>query len=207
MNKLKFKFKLGFTLIELMVAITIFAIITVISYRTISSLIIAKERLANSQKKWGSVVNAISLISDNLNKVIPLSIRGNSEELLPALLGLEKLNNKNDSQLEFTISGYIKDQVIGSIPPKRIGFRFIHGDLYVVTWPVLNRVPFTTPSSELILSNISEFKVEYYGADKKWYLNWPLENTQSMSTLPRGVRLYMKLDTGEEIVRVWAIGV
>lgn len=206
MNKKKLKFELGFTLIELMVAITIFAIITTISYRTISSLIITKERLTNAQKKWGSVVNAVSLISDSLNKIIPLTIRGNSGELLPALIGLEKLNSKNDSQLEFTISGYIKDQVIGTIPPKRIGFRFVQGDLYIVFWPVLNRAPLTVPSAELVLSNIKEFKIEYYGNDKKWYLNWPMQNTQSISILPKGIRLYMRLDSGEEITRVWAVG-
>lgn len=207
MNKHKFKFKLGFTLIELMVAITIFAIITVISYRTISSLITTKERLTNAQEKWGSVANAISLISDNLNKVIPLTIRGNSGEILPALLGLEKLNNKNDSQLEFTISGYIKDQIIGTISPKRIGFRFVQGNLYIVNWPVLNRVPLTISSAELILSSIKEFKIEYYGTDKRWYTNWPISDIQSKNVLPRGIRLYMKLDSGEEITRVWAIGV
>ena len=193
----------GFTLIELLVAITIFAIISVISYRTITSLVNTQQVVTAAQNKWGGIAKAISRISTTWNRAIPLAFRDENSLIQPAVLGKNKLQGDYDAQLELTASGFIGDPEYGSTPPKRVGFRFLNGQLYLVSWPSLNRVQSTVPRVDLLLGNVAEFNVNFYYPDKQWRDTWPLDNG-NYTNLPPGVKVYIKMNSGEEITRVWS---
>ena len=192
----------GFTLIELMVAIMIFAIISVISYRTISSLVATKQVVTVAQDKWGALARAVNSMSTYWDRVIPLTVRDENGMLIPAVIGKNKLSGNSDSQLEFTISGFVGDEVYGSTPPRRIGFRYLNGNLYIVTWMYMNRVPNTKPQIELILNNVSSFTVEFLYPDNQWHDTWPADNN-SFANIP-GLKMRIKLTSGEEVERKWA---
>lgn len=192
----------GFTLIELMIAIMIFAIISIISYRIISSLLITKQVVTDAQNKWGNLAHSINRISNAINSAIPLVIRDSQGTIVPATLGKKKLSQQFDAQLELTISGRIGDTIYGTSPPKRIGFRFINGTLYQISWPTLNRVITTTPRVDILLNNISSFTVNYLYPDKQWRDMWPLD-TPSFVLLPNGIKISIKMDSGEDIERLW----
>src|SRR6185437_688239 len=130
----------GFTLIELMVAILIFSIISIISYRTLASLVTTKEIVTSTHDILSGIVNAVSLLSRAWDRSIPLTVRDENGILIPAIIGKDKLERATDSQLELTLSGSISNPIFGTIRPRRLGFRFDDGKLFLVTWPVLNRV-------------------------------------------------------------------
>ena len=196
--------KTGFTLIELMIAIMIFAIISLISYRVISALLITKQVVTNSQNKWGSLARANNRISGAIRGAIPLVIRDDNSAIMPAVMGKSKLEQKFDAQLEMTVSGRIGDAVYGTYPPKRIGFRFIGGTLYLVSWPVLNRVITTTPRVDILLSGVSEFTVNFLYPDMKWRDSWPL-NGMRPNVLPSGIKINIVMKSGETILRQWSL--
>lgn len=194
----------GFTLIELLVAIMIFAVISVISYKTIASLVTTQKVVNSAQAKWGSISKTISILSSSWDRAIPLAVRNENGILLPAVYGKNKLSGNFDSQVEFTLNGFAGDPQYGASPPKRLGFRFLNGQLYLVSWPVLNRVQSTAPRVDLLLDNIDTFTVEFLYPDKQWRDTWPLDNG-NFTNLPPGFKVYIKLKSGEEITRVWAL--
>ncbi|HCY39601.1 MAG TPA: type II secretion system protein GspJ [Neisseriales bacterium] len=191
----------GFTLIEIMISVIIFAIISVISYRIITSLINTKQIAGGAQEKWGNLSLINSNMGTNWNRSIPLVVRDGNGAILPALQGKPKLSSNYDSQLELTISGYIGDDVYGTTPPKRIGYRFNQGSLYLVTWPVLNRVLTTVPQIDLLIDNVQTFSVLYLYQDKQWHDSWPPEGGDP-TVLPRAVKLQYQLKSGESVERV-----
>jgi len=192
----------GFTLIELLVAIVIFAIISMISYRTLSSLITTKKIVTQAQEKWSGIGNAVNFISTAWNRSIPLVIRGENGLILPAVLGKNKLDGKFDAQLEITDSGFIGDPVFGSTAPKRLGFRFENGKIYLVTWPVLNRVENTAPQLDVLVDNVAAFTVNFLYPDKQWRDIWPDPN-MNLDQIPQAMKIYIKMKSGEEIIRQW----
>ena len=194
----------GFTLIELMVAIMIFAIIAVISYRTLSALITTKSVIENAQAKWGGVSKAIDRMSIYCNKALPLTILDGGGAPLPAVLGKNKLSGNFDSQLEMTTSGFVGDLSYGSTPPRRVGFRYANGKLFLAIWPVLNRVPGSKPDMILLSDQIAVFNVKYLYQDRQWYDTWPL-NVNDYTNLPFAIKMYIKMNSGEEITRQWAL--
>lgn len=194
----------GFTLIELMVAIMIFAIISIIAYRTIDSLVTTQKVVTAAQNKWGNISKTLSKFSAAWNRAMPLAIRDENGIILPAVYGKSKIDTKYDAQLEVTLNGFAGDPQYGFSPPVRVGFRYLNGELYYVSWPVLNRVQSTVPTINLLLDGIKEFKLEYYYPDRVWRDSYPLDNS-GYTKRPIGVRLYIKLETGEEITRQWAL--
>lgn len=198
------RFNQGFTLIELIVAIAIFAIISVIAYRIISALVITKNVITETQNKWGDLTFTMNRLDEAWSRAIPLVIRDASGAILPAFQGKNNLSGNTDAQLEFSLSGIIGDSVYGPVPPQRIGFRFINHNLYLLTWPVLNRVLTTSPQVNLLLSGIDSFQVSFLNTDQKWYDNWPL-NITGITRLPQAFKIRIQLSTKEEIVRQWAL--
>lgn len=199
MNKNK-----GFTLIELMVAIMIFSIIAVISYRTLSSLIATKDVVEAAQSKWGGISKTMNQMSVYCNRIVPLTVLDVDGSTLPAVLGRSKLSGNFDSQLEMTTSGFIGDLAYGSTPPKRIGFRYANGRLFLVIWPVLNRVPNTKPDMILLSTQVALFNVKYLYQDRQWYDSWPL-SVSDYANLPIAIKMHIKMNSGEEIDRQWAL--
>ena len=195
-------FKKGFTLIELLVAIMIFAVISVISYRTLASLVSTKQIVTNTQEKWSGIGNAVNWLTTAWNRCLPLVVRDQSGNIIPALIGKTKLDGDFDAQLELTLSGFIRDPNYGSTPPKRLGFRFINGQLFLVTWPVLNRVPGTQPQLDLLMNNVAEFKPEFLYPDRQWRDVWP-QSGMAIDQMPLGLRVTIEMTTGEIIMRQW----
>lgn len=191
----------GFTLIEIMISVIIFAIISAISYRIITSLITTKEIAGGAQEKWGS----LSLINSNMgnawNRVIPLVVRDVNGSILPALQGKPTLSGNYDSQLEMTLSGYVGDDVYGTTAPRRIGYRFNQGSLYLVTWPQLNRALTTVPQIDLLIDNVKSFAALYLYPDKQWRDSWPPVGGDP-TVLPKAVKIQYQLKSGESIERV-----
>ncbi len=192
--------KKGFTLIELMVAVIIFAIISTISYRVISSLVTTKEIVTKSQAKWGGLSLVMNKFEMARNRVLPLPVRGSDGNLLASLIGKNKLSGAFDSQLEMTLSGSIGDNVMGSSPPKRIGFRFYKNTLYLVSWPVLNRVVTTKPDIDLLVPDVTNFNLQFLYPDKQWRDTWPPEGGD-MGSLPSGIQMNLQLKSGESVMR------
>lgn len=197
----KYKKHQGFTLIEIMISVIIYAIISVISYRIITSLINTKQIAGGAQEKWGSLSLVNSNMGTSWNRAIPLVARDENGAILPALQGKPNLSGNYDSQLELTLSGYVGDDVYGTTPPKRIGYRFNQGSLYLVTWPMLNRVLTTVPQIDLLIDNVQAFNVLYLYQDKQWRDSWPPEGGDP-TVLPSAVKVQYQLKSGESIERV-----
>ncbi len=204
MNMVNTSRRLGFTLIELMVAIVIFAIISTVSYRMITSLVRTKEIAGEAQEKWGNLSLAISNFGMSWNRVIPLVVRDQNGGLLPAVYGKSKLNGMYDSQLEMTLSGFSGDKIYGTVPPKRIGYRYYGKTLYLVTWPVLNRVVTTQPDIDVLIDNVTKFEITFLYPDNQWRNTWPPQGGD-ITSLPRAVKVVMVLASGETVERSWAL--
>ena len=182
----------------------IFAIISVISYRAIASLVTTKQVVNKAQDKWGGIARSINQISTNWNKAIPLACRDENGVLMPAVMGKNILSTNFDSQLEFSIAGVIGDEEYGTTSPRRIGFRFLNHTLYMVTWPYINRVPNSQAQVQVLLTDIEIFKVSFMYPDRQWRDSWPIDVTD-FTNLPPGLEVYIKMKSGEEITRRWAL--
>lgn len=91
----------GFTLMEVMVAITIFALIGVASYRMLSAVASSDERLARNGELMMGVNRALWLLGQDLEQLVPRSVRGSGSQRQSWL----QLDPNAESPLQLTRGG------------------------------------------------------------------------------------------------------
>lgn len=93
----------GFTLMEVLVAISIFALIGVASYRVLSSVIQADERVALRSEQMRSINRAFWLLQQDAEQLVQRNVRDNSGVVVAE--NYLRVQNGSDLPLQFTRGG------------------------------------------------------------------------------------------------------
>lgn len=154
-NNLK---KNGFTLIEIIIAMAIFAVIMVIVMSGLNMVMRAQEQVSIRAKRLGELQMAMAVLIGDLSQIVPRPIRDNNGELIKAVL----VDMTNPVRLELTSGGMINpnDQYQRS-SLQRVGYGLEQNTLVRYGWPVLDRVNNTSMGKRRLLEGVTQFKVEY----------------------------------------------
>jgi general secretion pathway protein J len=179
-----FRKQTAFTLIELLIALTIFAILSVISYRALASIFQTREQLNIESTKWRD-------LSLCLNAYTPAA---------------------NEATLAFTRTGFA-DATNENGAPQRVGYRLTDEKLEWLWWPALDQAPRTTPAAYPALSNVTQAKWRALpaGGSANWQTDWPAAPSncarveKGAAIFPAALELSLTLTTGETITRVFAL--
>ena len=203
----------GFTLIELLVALAIFAILSLLSYRTLGSLFQTREQLNIESAKWRDAALFFSRVENDLAAVLNRPIRtadGRSAAPL-CLAGFAT----NEAALSFTRTGFA-DASGTNAAPQRIGYRFNDGNVEWLLWPTLDQAPRSVAAAFPALKNVRDAKWRALGnsagsvADN-WRAEWPqapatceLPDSKA-AVFPRALELTITLNSGETLTRIFSL--
>lgn len=188
----------GFTLLELLVAVAILAIMFGMAYRGLDALLEARERVATENQKWRAVELFFARIDQDLQAIVDRPIRDVSGLKAPALIMDNTLSDANSAQLEFTRMG------LGSAQgnTQRVGYRVKNQKLELLIWPVLDRAPRTEPEVTEIIPEISGFELRALDANGAWQTQW---RTGDSTLLPRAIEVQLELPTRVRVQRIFAL--
>lgn len=115
----------GFTLLEVLVAISIFALIGIASYRVLSSVVQANERLAARVEQTHDINRAFWVIQQDVEQLMPRNVRNpdGSPALTPNYL---IVNNESDMPLLFTRGGRANPLGLQRSGMQRVAYRVDH---------------------------------------------------------------------------------
>jgi general secretion pathway protein J len=194
----------GFTLIEVLIAITIFAVMSAFAYRALSSILNAREHVAQENQKWREVSTFFARLEADLANAVARSIRNSNNLESKSFVGNATFSNDSEGQLMFTRMGL--PGASGTLAaPQRLGYRMKQGNLEELVWPVLDQGPRTVPAVYTLLSGVNTFTVRYLDANNNWQGSWPPSSnsgTTATQTIPRAVEVALTLDSGETLTRV-----
>lgn len=146
----------GFTLIEILIALMIFAIIAVVSAVGLHTITQTHEHLQSSNARLRQVLTAVTLIQQDITQIVQRNVADISGSQLPALL------IPNRTSFEFTRMGYSNPQMMENRSTlQRVGYEWDNNKLYRLTWPVLDRAPHTTFQKRIILTQVQQFSLSY----------------------------------------------
>jgi general secretion pathway protein J len=188
----------GFTLIEAMLALAIFGVIAVLSYRATAALTEGEARLSAEAQRWHALEALFTRFEADIRQAIPRSVRvGALQE--PAWLGT--LGPDQSSALTFTRAGsefHVEPGAAG----QRLGYRLRNGILELAYWPHLDHVDNAPIAIYPLLDNVAAFRLEYLGGKQTWQERWP---TLGEPDVPRAVRLSLTLADGTQVERWFAL--
>lgn len=196
----------GFTLLELLVALAVFAIMAVAAYGGLRSVLFTRAAVDEENRRLAAVQLAVFRLEQDIEQTLPRGIRDEYGEPQPALSGGALL----DEALILTRAGW--DNPLGQTRAnlQRVAYRWQDGRLWRLYWPVLDQGGPVEPRETLLLDQVQEFKVRFLDQGDVWQNDWPplTDHTTRDSrppdpnALPRAVEITLTLEDWGAITRL-----
>lgn len=194
----------GFSLIELIVALAVFAALAAAAYGGLSEIARVRGALAERQDRFATVVRAVSTFERDLRQAVSRPVRGNGRgEELPALAGAA-------DRIELTRLGFANPRAEPRSNLERVAYALDARRLMRGRYPVLDRAPQTVATSTALFDNVDGLRLRYLGNDATWRDTWPptelpsgsAPGTQIVALLPRAIEFRMDVAGIGELRRI-----
>jgi len=195
----------GFTLLELLVAMGIFAIIGAMALGGLNA-VVGQETQARAQtERLATLQRALRLLATDLGGIQPRFVRdelGTSGEL-PLVA-----DGRGGYLIRLTRGGWPNPAQLphrGTL--QRVQYRIEDGKLLREYWPVLDRVLGQEPRREELLSGVTDVKLLFFDAEQgagEWEQQWPplRDAASTASRRPRAIQLTLELEDWGTIERL-----
>jgi len=194
----------GFTLLELLVALSIFSLVGVTVYSNLSSMLETREHLQLVGRNLQELQSAFMLMSRDFEQAVDRPIRTEYGEEQSAMLWSER-----HEFLAITRNGRRNPARMPRSSLQRISYRLDEERLLRESWPVLDRGVDTIPFTQVLLAEVLEFQVSFIGDNDKVSRSWPPLNPgfgSDNQALPRAIRIQLEVENWGKIDRLFVIG-
>ena len=153
----------GFTLLELLVSMSIFATLGLGAYQMLQTVADSHERVRSSADAFIGLNLAYSIIQRDFNQFAPRSVRDEYGEVLPTI----DFENE-DYIIEFTRRGWRNPAGRQRSRLQRVAYslNFEEETLTRHFWEVLDRAEDSEPVSQLLLEGVTDFRVTGFSGDE-----------------------------------------
>lgn len=205
----------GFTLVELLIALAILAIMAMMSYRTLDSVFQTRRQLGEETARLRDMALLFARLDDDFTALLDRRPRNGDGLADDALRLTALLPGAYDATLVFTRAGFAGSNGMAATP-QRVGYRLKNGALELVLWPSLDAAPRTAPQSYPALDNVREAKWRAMDRAGNWQNVWRSTPTGVTavsgvapslvpSLYPAALELTVTLASGEQFARVFAL--
>lgn len=162
----------GFTLVEVLVATAVAAILASMAFIAMSQAMENRERLRESQARLVAVQTAIRTLVQDFSQVAPRPVRMPvGEGYQPAVFGTR--SGENASQVLLTRGGWSNPSGLQRSNLQRVRYEIREGVLYRDYWLTLDAGSQPDPVQRALLDNIEGFAVRYMNDGRQWQDTWP----------------------------------
>ncbi|VEB36271.1 type II secretory pathway protein LspJ [Legionella sainthelensi] len=185
----------GFTLIEILIALAVFAILATITTSVLYNAFTTRSRVNEQSYRLNEVQLAISLIQQDTSQVVERAIRGNEMRLFSAFIG-------QTNYLEFTRDGVVNP---GSIEKrstlKRVAYVCQEGTLIRRSWNTLDSLNRNAYEDKPLLSHLTDCHFGYLNQNLQILPEWreqAVSLNQRKEPFPKALQVNLTLqDLGE----------
>ena len=195
----------GFTLLELLVAMAVLAVLGAFAFRGLSSVLDAESRVQAETRGWHDVALLFSQLAEDASLAIERTGRDHADRTIPALWLAEDARQSTDffdAQLVLTRLG-IGEGAAAQSAPRRVGYRLRDGKLEYLVWPSPDSAPGAQPAVYTVLERVAGMQWQALDADGRWVGAWPAGRVAN--ALPRAVSVRVTLAGGDEVTRILSL--
>ncbi|MCO6059442.1 type II secretion system minor pseudopilin GspJ [Pseudomonas sp. MOB-449] len=192
----------GFTLLELLIAIAIFALLALGTWRMLGAVLDSDEATRIQEQQLRELVRAVSAFERDVRQVEPRSIRDAYGESRAALLGEHQ---GDDDVLELTRGGWRNPTGTQRSGLQRVRWQLSGERLERRYWTVLDQAQDSLPQVQAALDGVTALKLRYLDDSGDWQDSWPpvgLSDDERLDRLPRALELTLEHRRYGELRRV-----
>jgi general secretion pathway protein J len=217
----------GFTLIEVLLAMALTALIGVMAYQGLSSAINALESQETEVSSITNLQTAWRIIGEDLQQATYREITDEEEETKESFIGG---GDDKEILMEFTRNGWSNPLGQRRSEIQRVRYILKDRQLWREHWLTLDRLKEPEPIQLLLLRNIDSVKLEFFARKKanreggEWLDSWPeafasssaepseissaentLDDGDDQTTLPMAVKITLDSDDWGSIDRLYLL--
>lgn len=178
----------GFTLLELLVATAVFAVLSTLAYSGLHVVLQARDDTARQARRLQEVQTVLSMLEQELAQAAVRSIRDENGEMRPAVVGGAEMN-----MLEFTRAGWANPAELTRSNLQRVAYGYRDGELRRASWRVLDRAQDSAATQSVILTEVKAWQLRFLDRDRVWREEWPPLGGGVVTPLPLAVEVNLEL--------------
>jgi general secretion pathway protein J len=194
----------GFTLVEVLVAIFIFAIVSAIAMGGYNELVKQSDIVDAGAARTRAVQQTMQRMNLDFTSLEPRPVRQPlGDGLVPALRADEKSGAAE--LVEFTHSGWSNPAGVPRSTLQRVAYRIEDNKLIREYWLALDRTMTSEPESAELLDGVKSLKFRFMDPNRTWHDQWPplgYSPAEAPWVRPIAVEITLELEDWGELKRL-----
>jgi general secretion pathway protein J len=192
----------GFTLIEVLVALAVFGVMSMLAYAALGSTLSNADYLSDRMDRLQSIQRAVRYLSTDLFQLVPRPVRNElGDGFDPAL----ETTLSSEFAIELTRGGWGNPAGLPRGTMQRVAYRLEDDELVRYYWTVLDRTYANEPIATVLLDNVESLYFRFYSGDGEFSEVWPPQvqlGVTQIRSRPRAVEIVLTLADQGEIRRL-----
>jgi general secretion pathway protein J len=196
----------GFTLLELLVALAVFAILSALAYGGLNAILQARAETERQAARLAEIQSAMTLLARDITQLTQREVRSEYGDPLPAIRG----GTLSPLTLELTRAGWRNPAKHARSTLQRVGYALEDDVLIRHGWRVLDRAQDSAAYPLRVLTGVRTFQVRFLHENREWTDDWPPETIASgpaPAPAPRllAVQVRLELEDMGELMRLFRV--
>ncbi|WP_240478247.1 type II secretion system minor pseudopilin GspJ [Photobacterium aquae] len=191
----------GFTLLEVLVAISVFAMLSLSAYQVLNGVQRSDAQSREHNARLQEIQRALVTMDNDFRQVVARKVRDQGETAKDEIFRVgEYLLDSSSEGIMFTRTGWHNPQQLfprGEV--LKVGYRVVDDTLERVWFRYPDTVVGSEPLVRPVLSGVEKLEFRLY-SNKKWQEGW-----DKKAALPEGVSVRLTLKDFGEIERVYLL--
>jgi general secretion pathway protein J len=193
----------GFTLVEVLVAIFVFAIVAALAYGGYNQLTRQDEIVDKNASRTRAIQSAVQRMAEDFEMIEPRPVREPLGESIEPALSSDK--RSAETLVELTRSGWSNPAGISRSTLQRVAYRMQDNKLERAYWNALDRVMSVEPTRTVLIDQVRTVSFRFMDQNQSWHEQWPplgYSGGDAARLRPIAVEITLDLEDWGKIVRL-----
>jgi general secretion pathway protein J len=198
----------GFTLMEVLIAVTITAVIGVGVWQVVHGVITSRDRVDEVADQFRNLQRTMLLLERDITQIVNRPARDVYGDFQPALS-----SRQDDFALMLTRQGWRNPLGTRRSGLQRVGWEYTGNELRRRYWPMVDQGQEDNSQDVLLLEGVTAFDIRFLDDNRRWHPQWPTDETMATlspgsrpdTELPLGIEVTIEQDTFGKLVRTFAL--
>lgn len=191
----------GYTLLEVMIALGLFALMAAGAYATLNNTLISIEAINAQTERVQRLQRALQTLGDDFSQLQPRPVRDElGQGYVPAL----EADPRSEFLAELSRGGWRNPLTLPRPTLQRVAYRVEDNELIRYHWRVLDRTLANEPVELALLDGVEALRVRYL-VGEEWSEEWPpraATGAPGLRLRPRAVEITLELEDLGELRRL-----
>jgi len=188
----------GFTLFEILVAVSIFAVISSMSMSSLIQVGRTGEKVSETQRQLSEIQFALAYLSKDIVQMVNRKVRDQYGDEQPQLLIAE-------NRLAFTRNGWsnLLQQPRSSL--QRVQYQLVDNNFQRRYWPELDQSYTEVSVTQTLLQKVESFTVKLLTTGQETFDIWPADALNNSALRPIAIELTLNISGLGQVQRIYEI--